>query len=52
MVILLIAAAIPLLKVEFGTPDDRVLTTASETRMVGDALRANFPSDDARSCSS
>ena len=45
VVILLIAAAIPLLKVEFGTPDDRVLTTASETRMVGDALRANFPSD-------
>ncbi|MCA1655119.1 MAG: MMPL family transporter, partial [Pseudonocardiaceae bacterium] len=47
VIILLVAAAIPLLRVEFGTPDDRVLTTASETRVVGDALRASFPNDDA-----
>lgn len=48
VVILLVIAAIPLLRVEFGTPDDRVLTTASETRVVGDVLRANFPTDDSR----
>jgi RND superfamily putative drug exporter len=48
VVVLLIAAAIPLLGVQFGTPDDRVLTTAAETRAVGDVLRAEFPSDDAK----
>ncbi len=48
VVILLVIAAIPLLRVEFGTPDDRVLTTASETRAVGDVLRASFPSDDSK----
>ncbi|MPZ79361.1 MAG: MMPL family transporter [Actinophytocola sp.] len=48
VVILLVIAAIPLLRVEFGTPDDRVLTTASETRVVGDVLRANFPTDDSK----
>ncbi len=46
--ILLVLAAIPLLRVEFGTPDDRVLTTASETRVVGDVLRASFPADDSK----
>jgi RND superfamily putative drug exporter len=48
VVILLAIAAIPLLRVEFGTPDERVLTTASETRVVGDVLRADFPSDDSK----
>jgi RND superfamily putative drug exporter len=48
VVILLAIAAIPLLRVEFGTPDDRVLTTAAETRVVGDALRAGFPDDDSK----
>jgi putative drug exporter of the RND superfamily len=48
VVLVLVAAAIPLLGVQFGTPDDRVLTTASETRRVGDVLRAEFPSDDAK----
>jgi RND superfamily putative drug exporter len=48
VVILLAIAAIPLLRVEFGTPDDRVLTTASETRVVGDVLRASFPGDDTK----
>ncbi|HEX6361178.1 MMPL family transporter [Actinophytocola sp.] len=48
VVLLLVAAAIPLLGVQFGTPDDRVLTTASETRRVGDVLRAEFPNDDAK----
>ena len=46
VVLVLVAAALPLLGVRFGTPDDRVLTTASETRAVGDVLRAQFPSDD------
>jgi putative drug exporter of the RND superfamily len=45
-VLLLVAAAIPLLGIQFGTPDDRVLTTASETRVIGDALRAEFPADE------
>jgi putative drug exporter of the RND superfamily len=48
VVILLAAAAIPLFNVQFGTPDDRVLTTAAETRAVGDVLRADFPGDDAK----
>jgi RND superfamily putative drug exporter len=48
VVILLVAAAIPLFGVQFGTPDDRVLTTASETRRVGDVLRAEFPGDEAK----
>ncbi|GAB1510673.1 MMPL family transporter [Actinophytocola sp. KF-1] len=48
VVLLLVVAAVPLLKVEFGTPDDRVLTDSAETRVVGDVLRADFPSDDAK----
>ena len=48
VIVLLVLAATPLLKVEFGTPDDRVLTTASETRVVGDVLRADFPADDSK----
>ena len=48
VVLLLVIAAVPLLKVEFGTPDDRVLTDSAETRVVGDVLRADFPSDDAK----
>jgi putative drug exporter of the RND superfamily len=48
VVLVLVVAALPLLGVRFGTPDDRVLTTASETRAVGDVLRAEFPRDDAK----
>ncbi|MBB5787296.1 MMPL family transporter [Jiangella mangrovi] len=48
VVALLLLAAAPLLKVEFGTPDDRVLTTASDSRVVGDAMRESFPADDTR----
>jgi RND superfamily putative drug exporter len=48
VVILLAAAAIPLFGVQFGTPDDRVLTTTAETRVIGDVLRADFPADDAK----
>ena len=42
---LLLVLASPLLRVEFGTPDDRVLASAS-SRVVGDALRNDFGADD------
>lgn len=48
VLIVLVLAAVPLLKVEFGTPDDRVLTDSVETRAVGDVLRADFPGDEAK----
>jgi putative drug exporter of the RND superfamily len=48
VLVMLVAAAIPLLNVQFGTPDDRVLTPAAETRAVGDVLRTDFPGDDAK----
>jgi putative drug exporter of the RND superfamily len=48
VVLLLVLGAVPLLKVEFGTPDDRVLTDSAQTRVVGDVLRADFPGDDAK----
>ena len=41
----LLLLASPLLRVEFGTPDDRVLASAS-SRVVGDALRNDFGADD------
>jgi RND superfamily putative drug exporter len=48
VVLVLVTAAIPLFGVQFGTPDDRVLTTSAETRGVGDVLRAEFPGDEAK----
>jgi RND superfamily putative drug exporter len=45
VVIALAVAAIPLLHVQFGTPDDRVLPQSTDTRVVGDALRDHFPHD-------
>ena len=42
----LVLLAAPLLHVEFGTPDDRVLPTTTSSRVVGDALRTEFSSDD------
>ncbi|MEV4316565.1 MMPL family transporter [Actinocrispum sp. NPDC049592] len=48
VLIVLIAAAIPLLHVQFGTPDDRVLPKTTDTRIVGDELRDHFPTDDSR----
>ncbi|TCN32244.1 RND superfamily putative drug exporter [Kribbella orskensis] len=42
----LLLLATPLLHVEFGTPDDRVLPTTASSRVVGDALRDDFGSDD------
>ena len=42
----LLLLATPLLHVEFGTPDERVLPTTTTSRVVGDALRNEFGSDD------
>lgn len=42
----LLLLATPLLHVEFGTPDDRVLPTTATSRITGDALRDDFRSDD------
>lgn len=38
----LVLAAAPLLRVEFGTPDDRVLPDSASSRQVGDVLRTEF----------
>ena len=46
VVAVLVAAALPLLSVEFGTPDDRVLPTTAASRQVGDAIRDGFASND------
>ncbi len=42
----LVLLASPLLHVEFGTPDDRVLPATASSRVVGDALRDDFGADD------
>jgi RND superfamily putative drug exporter len=38
----LLLLALPLRHVQFGTPDDRVLPTSTQSRTVGDVLRADF----------
>ena len=38
----LVLIALPLRHVQFGTPDDRVLPTSTQSRTVGDVLRADF----------
>ncbi|HWM01523.1 MAG TPA: MMPL family transporter, partial [Actinophytocola sp.] len=45
---LLVIGVLPVLQSEFGTPDDRVLPTTTQTRSVGDTLRADFPDDSSR----
>ena len=42
----LLLLASPLLHVDFGSPDDRVLPATATSRVVGDALRDDFGSDD------
>jgi len=48
VIALLIIGGLQLSKAEFGTPDDRVLPTDTQTRVVGDALRDHFPDDTSR----
>ena len=43
---LLAVLALPLLKVDFGMPDDRVLPSTASSRQAGDALRDDFTADD------
>lgn len=43
VLILLAVATLPLLNVEFGTPDDRVLPAAAPSRVVGEIMREHFP---------
>lgn len=43
---LLLVMAAPLLRIDFGTPDERVLPTSAPSRQVGDSLRGNFSGDD------
>ncbi len=51
VVVLLVALGTPFASIRFGTPDDRALPTSASTRQVGDALRGEFPSDDAAALS-
>ncbi|WP_370617802.1 MMPL family transporter [Mumia sp. Pv 4-285] len=46
---LLLLAATPLLSVQFGMPDDRVLTSENDARVVGDLMREEFPANEATS---
>ncbi|RZS40975.1 RND superfamily putative drug exporter [Herbihabitans rhizosphaerae] len=48
ILVMLIAAALPLLQVNFGQPDDRVLPTSVSSRQVGDTVRERFPGADTR----
>ncbi|MFC4855497.1 MMPL family transporter [Actinophytocola glycyrrhizae] len=48
VIAVLVLGALPVLKSEFGTPDDRVLPTSTQTRTVGDTLREHFPDDNSR----
>ena len=42
---LLVLLATPVLRMDFGTPDDRVLPTSASSRQAGDALRDEFAAD-------
>ena len=43
----LMLVALPLRHVQFGTPDDRVLPTTTQSRTVGDVLREDFTGNSA-----
>ena len=43
----LMLIALPLRHVQFGTPDDRVLPTSTQSRAVGDVLREEFTGNSA-----
>jgi putative drug exporter of the RND superfamily len=44
---LLLLVAVPLRHAQFGTPDDRVLPASTQSRTVGDVLRADFAGNSA-----
>ena len=48
VIAVLVVGALPVLKAEFGTPDDRVLPESTQTRTVGDTIREHFPDDNSR----
>ena len=48
VIAVLVLGALPMLQSAFGTPDDRVLPTSAQTRVVGDTLRGHFPDDSSR----
>jgi RND superfamily putative drug exporter len=43
----LLVLGIPFLRISFGFPDDRVLTSAAEVRQVSDEVREHYDSNDA-----
>ncbi len=45
IVALLVLLGAPFLRIEFGSPDDRVLPTSASAHQVGDQLRNDFASD-------
>ena len=45
VIAVLVLAGAPFLSVQFGVPDDRVLPTTTESRVTGDILREQFPSN-------
>lgn len=47
MVVFLVALAYPFLRIEFGTPDDRVLDSSAMARVAAEDLRHEFGSADA-----
>jgi putative drug exporter of the RND superfamily len=47
IVAVLLLIALPLRHVQFGTPDDRVLQTSTQSRAVGDVLRDDFTGNSA-----
>jgi RND superfamily putative drug exporter len=46
VLVVLLALASPLLKVTFGTPDERVLPTTAQSRVATESLDRDFASDD------
>ncbi|HUQ61557.1 MMPL family transporter [Lentzea sp.] len=48
VVVLLLLAAVPLLRAELGMPDDRMLPSSAHSRVVGDVVRDQFRNGDSR----
>ena len=50
-IVFLLVLGIPFLRVNFGLPDDRVLSTEAEVRQVNDEIRARYGSDESGAAS-